>query len=132
MPRNANLKAAREVVQSRARYARGLHRRASIATIQPLSLRAANARHPESSVASFQRLVTAARTASRLGAHLGPSDADFPPRKKEKFPNILYPAGHMTSRSVSYLEHRKRKCSVVSGAHPHSHTSDSAAPILLR
>ncbi|KAJ3453402.1 hypothetical protein MRS44_017649 [Fusarium solani] len=57
MPSDANLKAAREVVQSRARYARGLHRSASIATTQPLSIRAAATRYPGSSSASIHRIV---------------------------------------------------------------------------
>jgi hypothetical protein len=74
----------------------------------------------------------AARTAFRLGVHLGPSDADFPPRKKERFPIMFCPACRMLSRSVSHLLHRNRKCSIVSGARPHLHMSDSAAPILLR
>lgn len=62
MPSNASLKAAREVVQSRARYARGLHRSASIATTQPLSLRAAATRHPGSSRTAIQRFVKVLET----------------------------------------------------------------------
>ncbi|KAJ4168328.1 hypothetical protein NW754_16762 [Fusarium falciforme] len=64
MPSDANLKAAREVVASRARYARGLHRSTSAGTTQPLSLRAANARHPGSSFASIQRIVRRLETGS--------------------------------------------------------------------
>jgi hypothetical protein len=64
MPSDANLKAAREVVASRARYARGLHRSTSTGATQPLSLRAANARHPGSSRASIQRIVRRLETRS--------------------------------------------------------------------
>ncbi|KAJ3461129.1 hypothetical protein MRS44_011996 [Fusarium solani] len=64
MPSNANLKAAREVVASRARYARGLHRSTSTGITQPLSLRAANARHPGSSFASIQRIMRRLETGS--------------------------------------------------------------------
>jgi hypothetical protein len=42
------------------------------------------------------------------------------------------PTCRMTSRSVSHLGHRNRKCSIVSGARPHSHMSDSAAPIFAK
>lgn len=62
MPSEANLRAAREVVASRARHARGLHRTSSSGMTQPLSLRAASSRHPGSSVASIQRIVTRLET----------------------------------------------------------------------
>ncbi|KAJ4215598.1 hypothetical protein NW757_14890 [Fusarium falciforme] len=62
MPSEANLRAAREVVASRARHARGLHRTSSSGMTQPLSLRAACSRHPGSSVASIQRIVTRIET----------------------------------------------------------------------
>ncbi|KAJ3471937.1 hypothetical protein MRS44_002036 [Fusarium solani] len=62
MPSEANLRAAREVVASRARHARGLHRTSSAGMTQPLSLRAACSRHPGSSVASIQRIVTRIET----------------------------------------------------------------------
>jgi hypothetical protein len=66
------------------------------------------------------------------GFHLLSSDGAFPPKKYERFPIFSCEQSSKISRCAVHLLHRNRKCSIVSGAWPHSHSSDSTTPILWR
>ena len=73
-----------------------------------------------------------ARTASIFGVHFSGSDGAFSPKWKERLPLLVSVCASICVRYESHLVHRKRKCLTVSLVWPHSHWSDSTAPIWWR